>query len=138
MDEQGFPMNAVAPAKRILVVEDEWLIAEFYGDVLREEGFEVVGPAANVKAGRELIETHLLGAAILDVSLGKEKSYPLAKLLLERQIPFLFVSGYTDGHILPEYQHVPVIMKPVEGEQLPLALHSLLQSRDSDSELNPS
>jgi len=112
---------------RILLVEDEWLIAEFFGDILREDGYEILGPAADLEAAQHLIEQENPKAAVLDVSLGNVKSYPIAELLTRHGIPFLFVSGYSADALLAEFRHVPLINKPMAGAQLAQAVRNLLE-----------
>jgi DNA-binding response OmpR family regulator len=122
-------MSLESSERRVLVVEDEWLIAEFYGDVLRSEGYEVVGPAYNIAEAQELIRQNHLGAAILDVTLGTETSFPLAHMLAEKGVPFIFVSGRSDDEILSDFQNVPVILKPLNGDELPGAIKNLMSLR---------
>jgi DNA-binding response OmpR family regulator len=71
----------------VLLVEDEWLIAAQMADILTAEGLEVVGPAPNVRQAFALLENNDVCLAILDVNLGKEKSFPVAHALAERNIP---------------------------------------------------
>ena len=81
-------------APRVLVVEDEPLIAMLVQEWLEELNCSVVGPAASVTGALELIAGVELHGAVLDVSLGKEKSFPIADELRKRGVPFAFATGY--------------------------------------------
>ena len=86
---------------RILVVDDEPLISAMTEDWLSELGHVVVGPAHNLAAALKLAEMDL-DAAIVDVALGKDKSYPLADALSARGVPFALTTGYGPDGIEPE------------------------------------
>jgi CheY-like chemotaxis protein len=79
---------------RILIVEDEALIALMLEDFVRDAGHEVFGVAGSVAKAEALIATDTPDAALLDVRLGKELSYPIAASLKERCVPFAFMTGY--------------------------------------------
>ena len=86
-------------ACRILVVEDEGLVALQLQADLEDAGHCVVGPARSLAQGLELAEEEGIDAALVDVSLGRETSVPIADRLMERSIPFAFATGYADfGH----------------------------------------
>lgn len=87
--------------KRILVVEDEYFIADDLALELEGHGAVVVGPVPSLNAALELIETRQVDAAILDIELDAETAYPVADALDRREIPFVFVSG-TDPNKVPE------------------------------------
>ena len=112
---------------RILVLEDEWLLAELVEDAIREFGFEVVGPAPSVKLALELIRSEEISAAVLDVSLGDgEDSFPVARLLAERDIPFMFVTGYQDADLPAEFSNKAMLRKPVKLDELRVRLRLLV------------
>ena len=87
--------------ERVLVVEDEPLIAFDVADHLREAGFEVVGPAASVSAALKLLESQGCDLAVLDVNLGRETAAPIADVLATKSLPFVALSGYSNDQ-LPE------------------------------------
>jgi CheY-like chemotaxis protein len=105
---------------RVLLVEDEYLIATDLADALRDAGAAVVGPAATVKRALDLIADIgcRLNFAILDVNLGNELVYPLADRLAARGIPFVFTTGYDQGSIPSAYANVPRYEKPIDRRQL--------------------
>jgi ActR/RegA family two-component response regulator len=110
-----------AQPQRLLVVEDEYLIAAELTCALEEFGFEVIGPAASVEEALCLINQNpsQLAGAILDVNLQKnERVFPVANVLAARGIPFIFATGY-DALIIPDnFAGIPRYEKPVDGEQL--------------------
>src|SRR5690348_9428474 len=87
---------------RILVVEDNFLVADTICEILADRGCEVVGPAPSLERGWKLAREEALDGAVLDVNLSGEVSFPLAKALAERGIPFLFLTGYDDSAAVPE------------------------------------
>jgi CheY-like chemotaxis protein len=99
-------------ACRVLVVEDELVIAVTIEDVLRALGCEIVGPVATVEKALKLARDETFDVAILDVTIRGGKVYPVAELLLARGIPFVFASGY-GGWALPEaLRDRPRLTKP--------------------------
>jgi CheY-like chemotaxis protein len=103
--------------KRILVVEDEALIAVMVEDMLAEMGGIVVGPAATIGAALDLARQELLDAAILDVNVRGERIDPVAELLITRGVPVLFATGYGEVR-LASGQTATVIDKPYTQEKL--------------------
>ena len=99
--------------RRILVVEDEYLIAMSLQDALETAGSIVVGPAPSVDKALQTIdsESHI-DAAVLDVNLGGALAYPVADLLVARNIPFVFTSGYEDNALRSRYSGVKNCPKP--------------------------
>lgn len=108
-------MVAVTPQRpRILIVEDEWILAETLATDLADLGYDVVGPAYCVNTAFTLMEQEKFSAAVLDVSLGfGQKSFPVALALAERGIPFLFMTGYQTSDLPHEFAQKIVIGKPV-------------------------
>ena len=86
---------------RVLVVEDESLLAETLCDLLQDAGCEPVGPAATVAAALRLIEQGGIDVALLDIRLKQETSFAVAYALRRRGIPWLFLTSYAQ-HQLPD------------------------------------
>lgn len=106
--------NSLA-GRRLLIVEDDFLIGMDFATSLEELGASVVGPVGNVDDALDLIaETKELDGAVLDLNLGGEMSYPIAEALAERDIPFVFTTGYDKAHIAPRFSEVIRCEKPVE------------------------
>ena len=120
-------MNLAYKEFRIMLVEDEAMIAMFLEDVLQNAGFEVVGPIGRVEAGIEAAKNEpMLDAALLDVNLGRTTVFPIADQLILRNIPMVFMTGYgADG--LPErFADRPVVTKPYTPEIILGALAKVL------------
>lgn len=106
------------PRRRILVVEDEYIIAVDLADALAESGIEVVGPVGNVARALAVIEVEPLDGAILDINLAGDAVYPVADALRARFIPFVFATGYDRSAIASGYETVPRCEKPVDGKRV--------------------
>jgi CheY-like chemotaxis protein len=109
---------------RVLVVEDEPVVAMCLEDMLESLGCETVGPAARLGEGLALAENEDFGAAILDVNLAGERSIPIAETLQRRGIPFAFASGY--GAAPEGFETVALIEKPYREADIDAALRALL------------
>jgi CheY-like chemotaxis protein len=112
-------------AVRILLVEDEAIIAIMVEDLLTDLGYEVVGPASNVAEALRLAQSEELAGAVLDVNVGGTTVYPVADALAARQIPFMFVSGYGPAGIEPRYVDTPVLTKPILDADFERAVRNL-------------
>lgn len=98
---------------RVLVVEDEFVIALDLAQQLEEAGFQVSGPASNEAKALSLIDQEPPDIALLDINLGcGTTSYGIARRLIARHIPFAFLSGYSGVQIDAEFTDVPVLAKP--------------------------
>jgi len=106
------------PAERILIVEDEALVAMILEDQLADLGISVAATCASVPDAMRAIEDNAPQAAILDVNLRGQLVYPVADRLLDRGIPFVFVTGYGRESIDRRYSFVKVLEKPVERQAL--------------------
>ena len=111
---------------RILVVEDEALIAQLLEDWLVELGFEVVGPAATVQDALALVERSNLDAAILDAHLQDGDSREVAESLRARSVPFALASGRSADELEARFGDVAKLSKPFDFDQLRSLLESLL------------
>lgn len=98
--------------RRVLIVEDEVLIALVLEDVLDLIGYEVAGSAATYAEAEALIEAGGFDLAILDVNLGSDPIFPLADRLAARGTPFLFATGSVPGSLPDRFAGVGVIEKP--------------------------
>jgi len=116
--------DQVLTGLRILVVEDEPVVAWDLAETLESQGCEIVGPAYNLAQAEKLSRERLDGA-VLDVNLGDKKVFPVADTLTERQIPFCFVTGYGLGGLRPADLDRPVLQKPVSSERIVRAVEAL-------------
>lgn len=111
--------------RRVLLVEDESMIAMLIEDMLLDLGCEVV---VAMRLDQALAQVHgrAFDLAVLDVNLGEARSYPVADLLAERGTPFMFATGYGLEGLEKAYQTVPVVQKPYQRAQLQHLLEHLL------------
>ena len=103
---------------RIMIVEDEILVALAVADYLTDLGFSIVGPFTKLVDAKLAVAQGHVDAAILDVNLAGEPIYPLAEILAERSVPFIFTTGYGAESIDARFKGAPVLQKPIEQEDL--------------------
>lgn len=119
-------MSSPKEPGKILVVEDEWLIALDIAMLVEEFGHVVIGPVRNVQDALALIEADGIDAAILDISLGPEKSYPVARTLDEKGVPVVFLTAYSRSDIPGEYGKFDLLQKPLAPTALKSQLRRML------------
>lgn len=112
--------------KKVMLLEDEAIIAFAVEDMLMDLGCIVVGPALRLADGLQLAATSEIDAAVLDVNINSERSYPVAETLERRGVPFLFATGYDREGLEWRGTAPEVISKPYRREQLEAALARLL------------
>lgn len=110
---------------RILVVEDDMLIAIQIEEVLQELGCVVVGPVGKLEAAMHLADAEVIDAAILDVNIRGGRVYPVAERLRARGIPFALASGYGDWALPPEFRNQQRLTKPFMAQELEAQVVSL-------------
>jgi two-component SAPR family response regulator len=103
---------------RVLVVEDENLVALLLEDLLAELGHIVIGPVARLKKALDLIQGEEIDLAILDVNINGEEAYPIADLLAARDMPFFFSTGYGKRSLRAPHQDRPILQKPFQRHDL--------------------
>ncbi|MDE2229342.1 MAG: response regulator [Alphaproteobacteria bacterium] len=119
MTAANTPRVAALPTGlRVLVVEDEMLIAMLFEEFLRRLGCRIIGPIGRVAKAIPLAKLEPLDAAILDVNVAREEVFPVACELARRAIPFLFVSGYGADRLPKEWCKRPLLQKPFNSEAL--------------------
>jgi CheY-like chemotaxis protein len=107
---------------RVMVVEDETLVALLLEDMLSALGHEVVGTAMRLPQALELATTCNADLAILDINLAGLKSFPVADMLTRRGMPFVFATGYGRAGLEPPYDSEMVIKKPFGPRELETAI----------------
>lgn len=108
--------------KRLLVVEDNYLVADTLCRDLRAAGAIVLGPCPTADSALALLEIEMVDTGVLDVQLRGEPSYAVADALADRGLPFVFVTGYDTPPISARHANAPSCAKPVEIENLIRAL----------------
>lgn len=126
------PVQRFAEGRQVLVVEDEMTIVLVIEDTLLELGAEVVGPASRLDMALRLASESPIDAAILDVNIRGGNSYPVADILAERGIPFVFCSGYSDWALEERHRDRPRLTKPYSSNDLKERLLQLLQARPDE------
>jgi CheY-like chemotaxis protein len=114
----GQVRNLRRGGRKVLLVEDEAMVALMMSDFISELGFEVVGPYAKVSEAMAAVQADVLDAAVLDINLNGEMVYPVADALKAKKVPFVFVSGYALDGMDQRFSSVPVFQKPVEWAEL--------------------
>ena len=118
--------NAARRPVRVMVVEDELLIAMLIEDTLAEAGYDVVGPFSNLTDALRAAREATIDVALLDVNLRGERVYPVAEVLESRAIPFLLLSGYGTDAIPATRKHWSACSKPFMPADLKRQLAELI------------
>jgi CheY-like chemotaxis protein len=111
--------DATTARKRVLLVEDEYMIAQDMAFELNALGADVIGPAPSVERALSLVDREPeIDTAFLDLNLNGERAYPIADALLARGVQVFFTTGYDESAIDTRYAHVPRCRKPVTRMKL--------------------
>jgi DNA-binding response OmpR family regulator len=103
---------------RILVVEDEFLLAAYIGGLIEDEGFDVIGPTGMLDEAVKLAQDEELDGALLDVNIVGGPIDDVAEILANRGVPFVFVTGYSRDHLPMKFRHWTMIGKPFDDRTL--------------------
>ena len=103
---------------RVLLVEDEALVALMIQETLAEFGYQVIGPLNTASEALAAARESHFDAAVLDINLGDGLVYTVAEILCVRGVPFVFVTGYDADSVDPRFSDVPIIQKPIERDML--------------------
>lgn len=114
---------------RVLIVEDEFLVAALLEDTLCAFGCHVLGPASTVEEGLEFIRTERIQAAVLDVNIDGEPVFPVADALAAKGVPFIFATGYGRAGVAARHGERNILEKPYEARSLRRALESAVRGR---------
>jgi len=110
------------------------LVAWLLEDMLADLGYAIVGPASSVNQALAMIDAEAIDAAVLDVNLNGQMSYPIADVLAARSVPFVFSTGYDKDTLLDGYRIFPVLQKPFHRSQLSVVLAKLLTPKEPSVE----
>ena len=115
--------------RRVLVIEDEMLVAMEFESLLQRQGCAVLGPASTVDRALALLAHDQPDAALLDLNLNGERATAVAVALKARGVPFVLVTGYGEAQSSePELQGAPRVDKPVNHQELVRALAHVLEA----------
>jgi CheY-like chemotaxis protein len=109
---------------KVLIVEDESLVAMLIEDLLTDLGHTVVAAVGRMDRALAQAESADVNFAVLDVNLHGERTYPVAEKLAARGIPFVFATGYGQAGLEGAWQNRPVLQKPFQPEDLRAAIES--------------
>ncbi|MBR0960694.1 response regulator [Bradyrhizobium japonicum] len=116
--------------RRILVVEDEYFLADDIGHALRMLGAEIAGPVGDIADATAMLRgAGALDGAVLDVNIRTELIFPIARELRARDVPFVFTTGYDKVSIKPEFRDVPLWEKPIDIVAMAQTLAGLVGDR---------
>jgi DNA-binding NtrC family response regulator len=127
--DSGTEAAAPLAGKRVLVVEDETLVAMLLEDMIRDLGGVIVGSASRVGRALDAVSAHAgeIDLAVLDVNLCGEEVFPVASALSERAVPFAFSTGYGNSGLPAAWRAYPTLQKPFTHEQVRVVLSRALQ-----------
>jgi DNA-binding response OmpR family regulator len=122
-------MTDTLAGTRLLIVEDEALVALMVEDILIDLGCIVVDVAGSVERGLSIANDPgvALDGAVLDVNLGGETVYPVADALAAKGVPFIFATGYGVAGISSRFSHIPALAKPYDPRLLETTLSAALR-----------
>lgn len=113
--------------KRILVVEDESLVAMLIETILEDLGCTPVGPAASIDEGLVLVQKgEVIDAALLDVNVAGRQVFPVAEALAARGVPFVFSTGYGEAGLPDEWRGRPTLQKPFTEDAVQAVIQAAL------------
>jgi CheY-like chemotaxis protein len=113
---------------KVLVVEDESLVAMLIEDVLAELGYDPIAVASRLDEALICAETLSFDFAVVDINLNGQRTDPVVEIMQRRGIPFLFASGYGPAGVTEGWAHVPVVQKPFQPYELASAIRRTLAS----------
>ena len=123
-------MNQPFSGRRVLIVEDESLVAMLLETILEDMGCLAVGPAATVDEGLRMAADETVDAALLDVNVAGRQVFPVAQALKDRGVPFIFSTGYGEGGLPDEWRGQPTLQKPFTEAAVREALMSAMGLAD--------
>jgi CheY-like chemotaxis protein len=122
-------VSEAANKQRILIVEDEALVAMLIEDIVLDLGHEVAAIAGRLADGLAKAEALDISCAVLDLNLNGERTYPIAQALKRRGVPFLFVTGYGASGLEPGWEDEVVVQKPFQPHELAQGLSHAIARR---------
>ena len=112
--------------QRILVVEDEGLVGALTSELIEQMGYSALGPCVDMGEAMSVMRRNHIDGAVLDVNLGGELVFPLARALADRSVPLVFLTGYEKTAVAEGFETFPILQKPVAADELRAALALML------------
>jgi CheY-like chemotaxis protein len=128
-------MNADGQKRRVLVIEDEALVAMLIEDMIHDSGAEMVGAASTLTDALALARDAQADVALVDLNLKGVLAYPVADVLRERGMPIVFTSGYGSAGLIERFQDCPILDKPFDQPSLEQAIEMVLRLRGHSLDL---
>jgi len=122
-------------ARRILVLEDEFMVGTAIADVLEDAGYDVAGPVRTLLEAKRIIAVEGVEGAVLDVNLGAENSLALAQDIVRRGLPVLFVTAYSEDVLQGPLAQLPRLQKPFGEQQLLTSVAALFAAPSPEAAL---
>ena len=116
-------------SKRVLIVDDEPIIAMDLESSLVDAGYEIAGVTGRIATALLLVESEIIDVAILDANLGGEDSTPVAVALSARGVPFLVCSGYDAHQLPPALRGAPFLRKLANSNEIIETVNGMLAAR---------
>jgi CheY-like chemotaxis protein len=114
--------------RRVLVIEDEYFLADDIVQALTALGARIVGPYGDLSEATDVVDRDIaIDAAIMDINLRNDMVFPLARLLRSRKVPLLFTTGYDQSSIEPEFQNVRLWGKPLDMKAMTRELARMIK-----------
>lgn len=120
--------HAHLSGRRIFIVEDEMMVAMLIEDMLADLGCKTVGPARRIEEALSMAAESAIDAAVLDVNLNGQETYPVADILRRRGIPFVFATGYGAMGLAERFREAPTLQKPFQERDLARLLAQALEA----------
>ena len=121
-------MTAALQGVKVLVVEDEYLVAALMEDILASAGCVVTGPIPRLAQALDAASSEACDVAVLDINLAGARVYPVAEILAQRNVPFVFVTGYGPNALPPKYAKQPRICKPFRMAELLATISDIVKT----------
>lgn len=129
-------MTTEMSCRRVLIVEDESMVAMLLEDMLTDLGHEVVATVGQMDRAAELVAGAAIDVAILDVNLNGERTYSLATVLKSRGVPFIFATGYGAAGLNEEWRSAPILGKPFQAKDLNRVMREVFEHRAAGDRAN--
>jgi DNA-binding response OmpR family regulator len=124
-------LTSTLDGTRVLVVEDELLVAMMIEEALQLAGCVILGPISDLPQALRAAREQVIDVALLDVNLAGARVFPVAAVLAERSVPYVFMTGYGRGMLPVEYANRPTIGKPFKLRDLTDSLSAALRAANA-------